>query len=174
MKLTPKQIRFIDEYLVDFNATQAAIRAGYKAKNAYQIGSENLKKPQIQAEITRRQKDLQNRTEISQDRVVKELARIAFADVTDYAKVKNYTLDKGGLKVVRKMVSVVRTTDLTDDQRAAIAGIKEGANGIEIKLHDKIKALELLGRHIGMFNDKLALSGTDGGPLTFKWDGDAK
>lgn len=162
MKLTPKQIRFIDEYLVDFNATQAAIRAGYKAKNAYQIGSENLKKPQIQAEITRRQEDLQNRTEISQDRVIKELARVAFANATDYVKVES-----GG-------VHVRANSDLTDDQRAAIASIKRGARGIEIKLCDKIKALELLGRHIGMFNDKLALSGTDGGPLTFKWADDEK
>ena len=151
MKLTPKQMRFVDEYMVDFNATQAAIRAGYKAKTAHVIGAENLRKPKIAEEIARRQKDLQKRTEVSQDRVVKELARIAFVDA-----------------------SVVCVTDfdkLTDDQRAAIQGIKPTNFGWEIKLCDKIKALELLGRHIGMFNDKLSLSGTDGGPLTFRWEG---
>mgnify|MGYP000964449099 CR=1 FL=1 len=151
MKLTAKQIRFVDEYLVDFNATQAAIRAGYSKKTAAFIGAENLKKPKIAEEIARRQKDLQRRTEVTQDRVVKELARVAFADA-----------------------SVVCVTDfdkLTEDQRAAIQGIKPTNFGWEIKLCDKIKALELLGRHIGMFNDKLSLSGADGGPLTFRWEG---
>lgn len=151
MKLTPKQMRFVDEYMVDFNATQAAIRAGYKAKTAHVIGAENLRKPKIAEEIARRQKDLQRRTEVSQDRVVKELARIAFADAS--------------------VVCVTDFDNLTDDQRAAIQGIRPTNFGWEIKLCDKIKALELLGRHIGMFNDKLSLSGADGGPLTFRWEG---
>ena len=172
MKLTPKQVRFVDEYLVDFNATQAAIRAGYKAKTAHVIGAENLRKPKIAEEIARRQKDLQRRTEISQDRVVKELARIAFADATDYACVETLTYEnEDGTVSPVQIVSPKDTDTLSDDQRAAIAGIKHGANGIEVKLHDKIKALELLGRHIGMFNDKLSLSGADGGPLTFRWEG---
>ena len=172
MKLTAKQIRFVDEYLVDFNATQAAIRAGYKAKTAHVIGAENLRKPKIAEEIARRQKDLQRRTEVTQDRVVKELARIAFADATDYACVETLTYEnEDGTVSPVQIVSPKDTDTLSDDQRAAIAGIKQGANGIEIKLHDKIKALELLGRHIGMFNDKLSLSGSDGGPLTFRWEG---
>ena len=172
MKLTAKQIRFVDEYMVDFNATQAAIRAGYKAKTAHVIGAENLRKPKIAEEIARRQKDLQKRTEISQDRVVKELARIAFADASDYACIETLTYEnEDGTVSPVQIVSPKDTGALSDDQRAAIAGIKQGANGIEIKLHDKIKALELLGRHIGMFNDKLSLSGADGGPLTFRWEG---
>lgn len=171
MKLTPKQMRFVDEYLVDFNATQAAIRAGYKAKTAHVIGAENLRKPKIAEEVARRQKDLQKRTEVSQERVVKELARIAFADVTDYAYVMQAIIERDGVKVPVESAVIKETCDLTDDQRAAIASIKQGANGVEIKLHDKIKALELLGRHIGVFNDKLSLSGADGGPLTFRWEG---
>ena len=151
MKLTAKQKRFVDEYLVDFNATQAAIRAGYKANTAHVIGAENLRKPKIAEEIARRQKDLQRRTEVTQERVVKELARIAFADAS--------------------VVCVTDFDNLTEDQRAAIQGIKPTNFGWEIKLCDKLKALELLGRHIGMFNDKLSLSGTDGGPLTFRWEG---
>ena len=151
MKLTAKQIRFVDEYLVDFNATQAAIRAGYSKKTAAFIGAENLRKPQIAKEISRRQKDLQQRTEVTQEQVVKELARLAFADAS--------------------VVCVTDFDNLTEDQRAAIQGIKPTNFGWEIKLCDKLKALELLGRHIGMFNDKLSLSGTDGGPLTFRWEG---
>jgi phage terminase small subunit len=172
VKLTAKQIRFVDEYMVDFNATQAAIRAGYKAKTAHVIGAENLRKPKIAEEIARRQKDLQRRTEVTQDRVVKELARVAFADATDYACVETLTYEnEDGTVSPVQIVSPKDTDTLSDDQRAAIAGIKHGANGIEVKLHDKIKALELLGRHIGMFNDKLSLSGADGGPLTFRWEG---
>lgn len=172
MKLTPKQIRFVDEYLVDFNATQAAIRAGYSKKTAAFIGAENLKKPKIAEEIARRQKDLQRRTEVTQDRVVKELARVAFADASDYVCVETLTYEnEDGTVSPIQVVSPKDTDTLSDDQRAAIASIKQGANGVEVKLCDKIKALELLGRHIGMFNDKLSLSGTDGGPLTFRWEG---
>ena len=172
MKLTAKQIRFVDEYMVDFNATQAAIRAGYKAKTAHVIGAENLRKPKIAEEIARRQKDLQRRTEVTQDRVVKELARIAFANIADYVHVETQTRTKDdGTETTYQIVVLSETEDLSVDQRAALATVKQSVNGVEIKLHDKIKALELLGRHIGMFNDKLSLSGTDGGPLTFRWEG---
>ena len=145
MKLTPKQMRFVDEWLIDFNGKQAAIRAGYSAKTAEVTAAKLLRNVKVQAEISRRQKDLQKRTEVSQDRVVKELARIAFVDA-----------------------SVVCVTDfdkLTDDQRAAIQGIKPTNFGWEIKLCDKIKALELLGRHIGMFNDKLEVKATVENPF---------
>lgn len=142
-KLTNKQKKFIDEYLVDLNATQAAIRAGYKEKAAYRTGAENLRKPQIQEEIQNRMQERQQRTEVTQDMVVKELAAIAFARATDYVIIR------GGLVIIKN------TDDLNEDQVRAIAGIKEGANGIEVKLNDKEKALELLGRHLGMWNDKL-------------------
>lgn len=172
MKLTPKQMRFVDEWLIDFNGKQAAIRAGYSAKTAEVTAAKLLRNAKVKAEIARRQKDLQKRTEVSQERVVKELARIAFADMTDYAQVETRMIEKDdGTEVSYQAVALKETAELSAEQRAALAGIKQGANGIEVKLHDKIKALELLGRHIGMFNDKLSLSGTDGGPLTFRWEG---
>ena len=97
-------------------------------------------------------KDREKRTEITQDMVLKELAKIGFADVTDFVSIE----DKGTYKAVQ-----VKTTDeMPGDKLGAIAGIKEGANGIEIKLNDKGKALELIGRHLGMFKDKLEVSGT--------------
>lgn len=138
-KLTPKQARFVHEYLVDLNATQAAIRAGYKPKNAYQIGSENLRKPQIQAALQEARESQEARTQITADRVLRELARVAFADVTDV------TYIEGG------HVRLIDSKELTEDQRAAIAYAKEGAFGPEVKLYDKIKALELIGKHLGMF-----------------------
>ena len=160
MKLTPKQMRFVDEWLIDFNGKQAAIRAGYSAKTAEATAARLLRNVKVQAEISRRQKDLQRRTEVTQDRVVKELARVAFADATDYACVETLTYEnEDGTVSPVQIVSPKDTDTLSDDQRAAIASIKQGANGVEIKLHDKIKALELLGRHIGMFTDKLEVKG---------------
>ncbi len=161
MKLTAKQMRFVDEYLVDFNVTQAAIRAGYRAGSAHQCGWQNMKKLEIQTEISRRQKDLQKRTEVTQDRVVRELARVAFADAASHVRVRLREVPcPDGTRARVPVVEVKPTAELTDDQRAAIAQIKQGANGIEVKMYDKIKALELLGKHIGMFNDKLELKAT--------------
>ena len=87
------------------------------------------------------------RTEVTQDRVVKELEAVAFADVTAVASIKN------------GVVRLMSTDDLTDEQRRAIAGIKETQAGIEVKFNDKLKALELLGRHLGMFRDRVEVSG---------------
>nr|DAF37691.1 MAG TPA: Terminase small subunit [Caudoviricetes sp.] len=160
------QDRFVDEWLIDFNGTQAAIRAGYSERSARSIAGRLLTKDNIQREISRRQKDLQRRTEVSQERVVKELARVAFADATDYVQVETRTVEKNdGTELSYQTVTLTETAELSADQRAAIAGIKQGANGVEVKLHDKIKALELLGRHIGMFNDKLEVKATVDNPF---------
>ena len=80
MALTPKQTRFVQEYLIDLNATQAAIRAGYSAKTAFAIGHENLSKPNIAAAITEAQAKRAERAEITADRVLEELGEIGFAD----------------------------------------------------------------------------------------------
>lgn len=160
MALTKKQKLFVEEYLIDLNATQAAIRAGYSEKTAKNIGCENLAKPNIQREIQKRMKARGQRTEITQDRVLQELAKIGFADVTDFVTIEN------------RMVQVKSTAEMPADRMGAIAGIKEGANGIEIKLNDKGKALELIGRHLGMWKDKTEITGDLG--LNIKVDyGDA-
>ena len=99
--------------------------------------------------ITERMEERQKRTEITQDRVLKELAVIAFAKATDYAEVKD------------GQVIIKDTEELNEQQARAIAGIKEGKFGVEVKLNDKEKALELLGRHLGMFKDKVEVSGLD-------------
>lgn len=171
MRLTAKQKRFIEEYLIDLNATQAAIRAGYSKKTAAAIGAENLEKPHIAAEIQRRMTERQKRTEVTQDRVVKELARLAFANAADFVTVEKREVDAGdGNSIAVDCATVKHTSELTADQQAAIAGIKQGANGVELKLCDKLKALELLGRHMGMFTDKLDVQA--GGNIRFVWGGD--
>lgn len=155
MALTAKQKIFADEYLIDLNATRAYKLAYPKVKNdesAAAAGARLLRNVKVEQYIQKRMKDREKRTEITQDMVLKELAKIGFADVTDFVTIE----DKGILRVVQ-----VKTTDeMPVDKMGAIAGIKEGANGIEIKLNDKGKALELIGRHLGMFKDKLEVSGT--------------
>ena len=97
-KLTPKQRFFCDEYLIDLNATQAAIRAGYSPISARDIGCKNLTNPYIKAHIEKRMANRKERTEITQDMVLKELARIGFANIDDYVTVE---VDKCNRKKVR-------------------------------------------------------------------------
>ena len=142
--LNEKQRRFISEYIIDLNAKQAAIRAGYSPKTAEVQASRLLSLVKVQTEIAKAMEDRGKRTGITQDRVLAELSAIAFAKATDYVEVD----DDGSVKIKP-------TAELTDEQKKAIASIKEGANVIEIKLTDKTKPLEMLTRHLGLFNDKL-------------------
>ncbi len=164
MALTEKQKRFVAEYLVDLNATQAAIRAGYSEKTADRIGPELLGKTCVSAAIQAAIQKRQKRTEITQDRVLQELARVAFANGTDFARVvvreePTSVVDEDGyLKQVVKKVQTVEIFDtekVDPERRAAIAGIKEGKYGIEVSSYDKVRALELLGKHLGLFEQKV-------------------
>ena len=142
-KLTDKQKRFCEEYLIDLNATQAATRAGYSAKTAYSMGQRMLKKVELQEYIFNLQKKRSERTEITADKVIEELAAIAFSDRTKIASVNaNGTVD------------IAATDTLPDEIRKTISCIKEGKFGVEVSSYDKIKALELLGRHLGMFTER--------------------
>lgn len=142
-KLSPKQARFVAEYLIDLNATQAAIRAGYSPRTAYAIGAENLTKPDIAAAIMAAQADRAKRVQIDQDRVLLELARIGFSSMRDFATWGSQS------------ISLRDSTALTDDQVACVAelGAKPGKFGSELrfKLHDKVAALGMIARHLGMF-----------------------
>lgn len=144
-RLTDKQKRFVEEYLVDLNATQAAIRAGYSEKTAGQIGEQNLKKLEIQTALSKAMAERSARTEITQDMVLRELALIGFSRATDYVQIKQ-----------NGVVKLTPTAVLSEDQQAAIASIKDGKYGVELKLHDKLGALHLLGQHLGMFSGKLS------------------
>jgi len=150
MALTAKQKIFADEYLIDLNATRA-YKVAYprvkKDETARANSSRMLTNANVAVYVEKRMKDREKRTEITQDMVLKELAKIGFANVTDYVTIEG------------PYVKVKQTEDMPPDKLGAIAGIKEGANGIEIKLNDKGKALELIGRHLGMFKDKLEVSG---------------
>ena len=137
-KLTAKQKRFCEEYLIDLNATQAAIRAGYKNSD---IGRRLVTKSHVSDYIEELRKEQSKRTEISADRVLAELAAIAFSDRTELAKVNDHGL-----------VEFTPTDDLTESVKKVIAGIEEGKYGTKITTYDKLKALELLGKHLGLFS----------------------
>jgi phage terminase small subunit len=166
--LTPKQQRFVDEYLIDLNATQAAIRAGYREKAAYATGAENLRKPLIAAALTEAMKAREARTEITQDRVLDELAKIGFADIRKAVKWGDgiaVTNPESGEIEVSNGVSLIGSEEIDDATAASISEVSQTAQGIKIKMHDKRAALVDIGRHLGMFKDKLEHTGLDGGPI---------
>ena len=148
-KLAPMQSVFVQEYLIDLNATQAAIRAGYSAKTAEQQGYQLLQKPSVQAAIAERQKEREQRTAVTADRVLLEAARLALFDPR---KLFN---DDGSPKGI---------TELDDDTAAAVAGIEvveqfEGSGRDRVfvgylkkyRIADKNSALEKLFRHHGLY-----------------------
>lgn len=166
-KMTAKQQRFCDEYLIDLNATQAAIRAGYSEKTANEQGARLLAKVSVQEYIQERKQERVARTEITQDMVLKELAIIAFSNAADYASVieKQAMVDVDGVTVplndadgnpvMYRTVEPVLTADLTEEQKKALSVIKRGKDGFEVKPYDKVRALELLGKHLGMWTEKV-------------------
>jgi phage terminase small subunit len=146
-KLTEKQQRFVDEYLIDLNATQAAIRAGYSVDTAKEIGYENLTKPHIQKVIAERMAERSKRTGVNQDRIVEELAKIAFVNIEDVVDTDTGEILPNASKDDLACIESVKFKQ-SDNQYG-------GSIEREVKLASKMKALELLGKHLGMWNDKL-------------------
>lgn len=168
VKLTAKQELFCNEYLIDLNATQAAIRAGYSVDTASEMGYENLNKPHLQTLISELKVIRLKRCEITQDNVLRELAKISFADI------RNFYDHDGNIR---------RPHELDDNSAAALASIdvdeiKEynrdtGIRDVvgitkKIKLHSKTTALDLLGRHLGIFEKDNKQRSSEGLKLIIK------
>ena len=153
MALTEKQKRFVEEYLVDLNATQAALRAGYSERTAYSIGQENLKKSEIVKQIAERRAELQQETEITQQRVLKEYARLAFLDPRklfhDDGRPKNITELDDDTAAALTGLDVQEVYEGSGDDREFVGFIKK------YKLADKKGALDSIAKHLGMFVDKV-------------------
>jgi phage terminase small subunit len=154
MALTAKMIRFAEEYIVDLNATQAAIRAGYSERTAKSIGQENLTKPDLQEYIQNLMDERSKRTEITADMVLKEYAKIGFSNITDYLKVEEKTVQTDVGPIMMQGVTIFETDHIERDKLDAVAEIKQTRDGIALKLHDKKGALDSIARHLGMFKDK--------------------
>lgn len=155
--LTPKQERFCQEYVIDLNATQAAIRSGYSKKTATSIGQENLTKLDIAARVKGLQMEIAKEQRVTQGRVVAELAKLAFTDLSDVVEMD------GDTPRIREF------SELDESKLGAIAEISETRQGRKIKMHDKKGALDSLARHLGMFNDRMEHTGAEGGPIETKF-----
>ncbi len=158
MSLTPKQARFVEEYLLDLNATQAAVRAGYSPKTAKQQGQRLLTKVDVQAAVAEAQKARSERTNAEADEVVLELKRLAFSNIRQYVE-----WGPDGVKLKD-------STGLDDAASRCIAEVSETKSEkggtVKFKLHDKRAALTDLMRHLGLFNDNLNL----GGSIGVRWE----
>ena len=151
-KLTAKQARFVEEYLIDLNATQAAKRSGYSPKTAGSVGFENLQKPEIAEAISAAQAARSARTGIIQDRVLAELAKIAFSDLRKVLGAGGGILDPQAWDddtagAISSLEVVTRLDGTTDDE-----GNRIPEHVHKIKAWDKLSALEKLGKHLGMFD----------------------
>lgn len=136
-----RQDKFIDEYLLDFNAARAAVSAGYGTKNAKSQGWRLLADPEIQAELARRKKALTDELKITQEQVLQELATLDFSNLFDFIEIRD------GKEIRFK-------DDIPLTGQKAVVSAKIGKAGIEVKLYDKIRALELLGKYTGLFDSQ--------------------
>lgn len=143
MKLTNRQKRFVAEYLVDLNATQASIRAGYSAKTAKEIGAENLTKPNIANAIQQAMDERGNRVQVTQDEVINDLREL-----------RDICMGRKAIKVMT----------IVKNSREGTAEPVE-TEGMMFEPASANRALELLGKHIKMFTDKVEHTGKDGGPI---------
>ena len=200
--LTDKQQRFVEEYMVDLNATQAAIRAGYSPNTAAEQGYDHLRKPQIQLAIEKARREQQERTGITADRVLREIAAVALADARELVEVKTgccrccygdghkYQRTVGEMNRDREAwvekgknpaefdeaggigfnplllpkddcpicggdgqarTVLKDTRHLSANAAALYAGAKQTKDGIEIKMHSKLDAIEKLAKHVGLY-----------------------
>jgi phage terminase small subunit len=154
--LTVKQQRFIKEYLIDLNAAGAALRAGYSKRTARQMGTENLSKPDIRAIIDAGIESRKARLSVKAEQVIQELALVAFAGMKDFVEIDESgaikvrpldSLGEGKSKVIKKI------KDNRIDKSTSEGGTSRNGT-FQIELHDKVRSLELLARHLGLLHGK--------------------
>lgn len=164
-----RERRFVDEYLVDFDAARSAVAAGYSERRAKQAGHELLKRERVQELLRVRRADLQRRTEVTQERVIEELRRIAFADIRDL------------FVWSEERAAYIPSTNLTEEQAAAIQaveaettyftredGTEEKRVRLKLRTWSKPDALEKIMRHLGMYVERHEVSGPGGAPIEFR------
>lgn len=155
--LNAKQARFVQEYLIDLNATQAAIRAGYSEKTAGQQGFELLKKPEIEIALAEAQAERAERTKIDADWVLTRLATEATADLADLYD------EHGGLRPIHDWPLIWRQGLVAglDVEELSVDGVTIGTVR-KVKMSDRIKRVELIGKHVGVqaFRDQIHNTGS--------------
>jgi phage terminase small subunit len=160
--LKDKQLAFCREYIVDLNQTQAAIRAGYSEKTAGATASRLLKNVKVQEEINHLKAERAERTGITADQVVRQLEKIAFMDIkrvmnweTKYINTEIGRDYQTGQKVITKIpVTQIALKDMSEVDGRLIQSVKMGKHGIAVELPDRMKALEMLAKHTGVYDDR--------------------
>ena len=163
--MTPRQQRFVEEYLIDLNGTQAAIRAGYSRRGSDVTAARLLRNARIQAEIQKAMQRRSERTEITQDRVLKKLALLGFANMQDYMRAGangDPYLDFSKLSREQAAALVEVTIDDFTDGRGEDA---REVRRVKFKLADKLGALHKIGQHLRMFVERREVTGEDGEPI---------
>lgn len=169
--LNDMQKRFVEEYLIDLNATQAAMRAGYSQKTSYAQGCALLRHPEIQAALDAAMEARSERVGLHADAVLREYMKIAFADMRNAVRWGESTVqvesDEDGTPqpVVVHDVMLKSSDEIDDATAAAISEVSRTQTGIKIKFHDKKGALDSLAKHLGLTPEKLEHSGPNGGPI---------
>lgn len=157
-KLTPKQEMFCKEYIKDLNGAQAAIRAGYSEETAKEIASENLTKPNIKSRIQELMEKRSSKVEVSAEMVLRELVHLATVDLSEA-----YNPD-GTIKPLQEIPEPIRRAIAGFEQVEEFEGTGRDRVQVgykkKIKFYDKTKALELIGKHLKLFTDKVEHSGT--------------
>ena len=148
--LNDKQQRFCDEYLIDLNATQAAIRAGYSEKTAYSIGNENLKKPEIKAYIEQRMAEKEAALIANQDEVMRYLTSVMRRELNESVVVTLQNKTEKWVEV--EGTGKLKKQTVTEETPAVVP--------IPARLSDANKAAELIGRRYGIFKDNVKLDVT--------------
>ncbi|MCJ7828615.1 MAG: terminase small subunit [Dehalococcoidia bacterium] len=166
-KLGPKQARFVEEYLVDLNATQAAIRTGYSQKTAEVQGCRLLRNVKVVEAIAAAQTKRSERLEITLDKWLRELAIIGFSDIENYINIDDYGCivaktfeqmpkDSSRALEVCEEVRTIKEDPGTKDKKGEATILN---SRIRFKLHDKLGALEKIGKSLGFLKDKIDHSG---------------
>lgn len=161
-RLSEKQKRFVEEYLIDLNATQASIRAGYSNNYANTNVSKLLQNTTIKEAIEKAMAERSRRTGITQDRVLMELAKLAFVNAGDIIDGNDASIKEGASRDDLACIQSVKVKIMDSD--------KGTMTEREVRLHDKKASLELLGKHLGLFNDNLNVNGSLTLPVVLKDD----
>ena len=171
-KLSDKENRFVIEYLRDYNGTQAALRAGYSEKSSWTSACELLKRDRVRKAIDEHEKDLSTRFLVTRERLMKEMSIAGYADMADYVDVDNGEVTVKNFKdlppqITRaiKKVECNKTIKYLRDSKGKRTGEEVEHITTKLELHDGLKAKELMGKEVGMFKDKMELSGPGGKDL---------
>lgn len=171
--LGPKQSRFVEEYLVDLNATQAAIRAGYSAKAAEVQGCRLLRNVKVAGAVADAQAKRSERLEITLDKWLRELAILGFSDIQNYINIDDYgcivaktfeEMPEGTSRALEvcEEIRTIKDEPGTKDKKSETTILN---SRIRFKMHDKLGALEKIGKHLGFLKEKVEHTGKDGGPV---------